>query len=807
MANPENAPSPVIVENIPSELVDRPQWVTWRSETRDGTSLPTKVPYDARTGWRASSNDSSTWAPFEVALTTYRAKGYSGVGFMLAPPHVGVDLDKCMDPGTGELDPVAAEIVRELDSYTEVSPSGRGLHTFVRGTLPKEHRRKGRIEMYDGGRYFTVTGARLEGTPATITERSEALLAVHSKVFGGSRGVARLLPRVGASHLDDGELIERARRAKNGAAFEALVSGSWHGKYPSQSEADLALCSHLAFWTNHDPERIDRIFRRSGLFREKWDEKHRSDGRTYGQGTIDKALERAGEGFVPSGEHASSLDPEVELDDRPAIAETGDLKVMVDAAEDVLVAANVAIYHRGGELARIQAKLGNRPTIKPIPLRTLQELLSEFSVWLGGKNGDKHILPPSSVVETLAVRGHWRLPELNGIVEHPVLRPDGSVLDTPGYDQVSRLYLVSFETFQTVPSVPTREEALAALAELSEVYCDFPFVADSDRSAAISVTLTLVGRPAIDGPTPMFVVRSPERGSGKTLIVDAASTIAMGTDAPRMVQVRNPDEEAKRILALGREGATLALIDNVEHPLGSDVLSAALTGTTFKGRVLGHSVTAEVPVPVFAATGCNLMVQGDLGRRVIPIDLDAKVERPDERGGFVHASLLEWVRAERLRLLRAALTILRWYVVERRPTAQLTPFGSYEAWSGLIRAPLVLLGKADPCAGRERIREAGDADLEALRIALSSWYAIRGAQPMTANELVSLAVSNREMRDALTELCEGKDPNTRHLGYVLKKYRNRIVDGLRLERSGEDRKKCTRWCVVRVSQEMRPPST
>ena len=152
--------------NIPRELRDRRQWVNYRREVRDGK--PTKVPYDPRTGRRAESDNPATWATFDEVVGALELGGrYDGVGFVFSEddPYVGVDLDHCRDPETGAVEPWALGIVRRLDSYTEVSPSGTGLHIIVKGRLPPGRRRKGQIEMYSEGRFFTMSGALFEVQP------------------------------------------------------------------------------------------------------------------------------------------------------------------------------------------------------------------------------------------------------------------------------------------------------------------------------------------------------------------------------------------------------------------------------------------------------------------------------------------------------------------------------------------------------------------------------------------------------------------------------------------------------------------
>jgi len=296
-------------DTMPAELREGEQFVVWQWERRDGKW--TKPPRHARTGGAASSTDPATWTDFPTALA-YAIRHYAGTGgvgrvFAPADPYSGVDLDDCRDPDTGEVEPWAREIVCALDSYTEISPSGTGVKITVRGVLPVTGKRTGKIEMYREGRYFTLTGHRLHNTPATVNERQDALHALYDRVFveGGndnstvhaarSEG-ARTRPTADAA--SDAELVALAMRAGNADKFAGLWAGSTAG-YPSRSEAVLALVSCIAFWTRSDAVRIDRLFRQSGLMHDKWDTRHGSDGRTYGQMTIDKALAGRTEFYEP----------------------------------------------------------------------------------------------------------------------------------------------------------------------------------------------------------------------------------------------------------------------------------------------------------------------------------------------------------------------------------------------------------------------------------------------------------------------------------------------------------------------------
>ncbi len=274
---------PVRIDESPSELRQCPQWVTWRLETRNGNA--TKVPY-AKDGRRASSTDLATWTTFEGAIRSYRDNVYDGIGFVFTEndPYVGVDLDKCRDPDTGTIEPAAQAIIERLNSYTETSPSGTGVHIVARAKKPGERCRKAGMELYDRGRFFCVSGHHIVGTPTTIEDRHDVLAALYVETFGEDQNVEHVVPCAPTATIeDDDKLIERAVAAANGEKLRKLWAGSIDG-YPSASEADLALCSLLAFWCGKDRERIDRLFRRSGLYDQKWE---RAD---YRERTINVAL-------------------------------------------------------------------------------------------------------------------------------------------------------------------------------------------------------------------------------------------------------------------------------------------------------------------------------------------------------------------------------------------------------------------------------------------------------------------------------------------------------------------------------------
>jgi putative DNA primase/helicase len=262
-----------VAEGIPEPLKVIPRWVLWKAEKRDGRW--TKVPYKPN-GDHAKSNDPTTWSTFEAVWDAYTGNvHFTGVGLVLnGDGLVGVDLDHAVEDD-GMATPEAKRIVNTLGSYTEISPSGKGLRIFCKGTLPKVGRKKGPFEFYEIGRYLTVTGNYF-GSPLPVMDCTKSLVEIHTEIFGDP---------------SDKVILDKAFAAKNGAKVRSLYNGGWEGAYPSQSEADSAFCHHLAFYTK-DSVQIDRIFRSSRLMRPKWGEVHYSGGSTYGEEVIRLALSR-----------------------------------------------------------------------------------------------------------------------------------------------------------------------------------------------------------------------------------------------------------------------------------------------------------------------------------------------------------------------------------------------------------------------------------------------------------------------------------------------------------------------------------
>jgi hypothetical protein len=817
----------LVPERVPTELKTLRQWVRWRWEWDERRGTWTKVPIHRCRNQKAATDNSQSWGSFEEVFGNLGKHGVDGVGFVftVSDPYCGIDLDGCRDLTTETLRADAVEIIGGFASYTEMSATGGGAHIIVKATLPKgAGRHRGWLEVYDRGRYFAFTGAVI-GTAAAIEARQADVDAFLARHFAEE---TQRLASGGSAVLSDGELIAKATSAKNGAKFGKLYAGDF-SDYSSQSEADAALCALLAFWTSKDASKVDVLFRGSGLFRPKWDERHYGDGRTYGEATIASAIAACTEA-VGTKTHATSKGglPTIKI-------VAGELQRAVNDGEAALLAARNfdPLYQRGGVLVRVvrlEAETvrrgfkrgGGALVIQVVEVPALLERLTTVAVWMKWDGRIENWVRtdcPEKIARTLGARGKWNLLSLVGIIETPTLRPDGSILSTPGYDEATGLfYDAGSVVFPLVKEKPTFEDAQKALRMFEDLLSGFPFVdvndekLGSDFAVALSAILTALVRRSIKS-APLHAFRAPKMGSGKSLLADVAALIATGRPCAVMSLGEDSNEERKRWLSVLLEGDVVVCIDNIERPLGGSALCSILTQETYKDRILGMSKTISVSTAVtLLATGNNLLFEGDLTTRVIPCDLDPGVERPEEREFQVN--LYDYIPANRGELVAAGLTILRAYVVAGRPKMRVAPFGRFEEWDGLIRGALLWLGVADPCAGRQRI-ESADPTRQRLGQLLAAWQTALPGRPATVAEAVRLAsdsasslagdaqagASAERLREALAAVASDRSGaiNPRYVGSFLSKYEKRIENGLRFVK-GPQRDGVASWAVESVKE-------
>lgn len=419
----------------------------------------------------------------------------------------------------------------------------------------------------------------------------------------------------------------------------------------------------------------------------------------------------------PTGPVPGEESPPREL---PTIEISVDEERLVVQGVAALVAAEAPIYQRAGVLVRVVDQASRSwaqipsgtPTIGVVPEEILSMHLASSACWLGKdkKGQPKPAHPPRLTVKQIAAANeHWgQVRILEGVTEAPVMRRDGTIIETPGYDAATGIIYRPISEYLPVAEAPSRDDAVAACRLLAEVVEDFPFAGSEHRSAWLACLLTFFARDAIEGCTPLHLIEAAERGTGKSLLAEVTGEIALGRTLAVMPQVEDGEEARKRMLSLALSGLRAVLLDNVTR-IGGPVMDAALTSTIWRDRILGVSREVTAPLrPVWMATGNNVELRGDIVRRVNFIRLEADTDTPDARTGFRHDPLIPWIREGRPELVRACLTILRAYAVAGRPRVEMRPWGRYEEWSDHVRAPLIWAGLPDPCLTRDML-EVGDA--------------------------------------------------------------------------------------------------
>ena len=476
----------------------------------------------------------------------------------------------------------------------------------------------------------------------------------------------------------------------------------------------------------------------------------------------------------------------------------GDISHFADRAEIALIRAGAEIYQSAGRLVRpgfAEVEGANRKKTRTASLFTvdavaLQDELARHTRWVVPLHKSlKRIDPPLKICRALMSRtGRWRFPHVAGVLTCPTLRPDGSILSAPGYDLKTKLYLILDKDFALpkIPDRPSREDAMRALALLKGLFAEFPFVDDSDRSVALSLVLSTVCRATL-GVVPLHAFTAPAPGSGKSYISDIVSAIIAGRPAPVIAAGGDEIEMEKRLAAKLIAGVPFISIDNLNGTLSGDLLCQIAERPSVSVRILGKSETPEFSFRgILTANGNNLVIAGDMTRRVLLARLDAGMERPELRqfSGDPVGRLMQ----NRGAYIAAAMTVVRAYQIAGAPDAKPT-LASYHEWSTLVRSALCWLGEADVAETMERAR-ASDPITGALAPVLVAWRAALGNESLTAAQVITRLQSfdpgahGGEALIALRQALEGVAAtrgvlDATRLGNFLRRHRDRVIDRLR----------------------------
>ncbi|MBN8436954.1 MAG: hypothetical protein J0L95_02745 [Candidatus Accumulibacter sp.] len=484
----------------------------------------------------------------------------------------------------------------------------------------------------------------------------------------------------------------------------------------------------------------------------------------------------------------------------------GELHRIVDRAEQEL-ARSGKYYQRGGLIASISVDPATGesqiiPTSKPAMTRAL----SCAAVWQRyDKRSDGWVMcdpPERHCIVLFDAQTYAHMAPLAGIARQPYMRASGHIVSTAGYDTDSAMFGVFDARQFNIPDNPGKADATAALARLSELLNEFSFAAPCDRSAALAMLLTAAIRPSLPH-APMFHVRAPVMGSGKSFLCKLATAVA--TPAPPS-PVSFPDSEeecGKLLLALLLKSPAVIEFDDLNTDLlPFDKLKTSITEGSISGRILGVSKDASVSTrTLFLSSGNNVGPVKDMCRRVLTINIDPMCPTPATRH-FKRPNLLNEVRTNRGKFVSDALTIIKAWALAGRPESDVAPLASFSDWSGYCRHSLIWLGLPDPVTTLFA-QMSDDPDAELLGRLMKEWADEFGAAAVGVRDLVARAelAPGGELSSVVREIAEerGGGINRNRFGWWIKRHEGRFVDNRRIipDRAAGGNAKV--WRIVSVS--------
>ncbi len=500
-------------------------------------------------------------------------------------------------------------------------------------------------------------------------------------------------------------------------------------------------------------------------------------------------------------------------DPRPEIITTDkQLRELTAETVDALVEANdpPSLFMRGGTLTTLLKDETGRLRISTLTPDQVRHRMSQTANWYTlTRDGDlRSVLPPTSVARDLLSRQWDELPALNGVLTAPCLRPDGSLLDVPGYDRQTGLYLdPEGLAVPPIPQHPTDTDiADAARVIVQELLGEFPFADDASRANAVGFLLTASLRQAVPGLVPMVIVDAPVQGSGKTILVNSAALIASGraarlTTAPAK---DNDEELRKRLTSILVEGESMIVFDNLSTTLSSSVLAQALTAVAWSDRLLGSSTMITIePKVSWAVTGNNVSIGGDLARRCYSIRLDPREPQPWERD-FKRPDFEGWILQHRGELVAALLTLGRAWYDRGRPITGAPRWGSYQPWTDMIHGILSIAHIDGFLANLSELTSTTDEEtLGWQRLLLAARVQFQD-QPFSSAQLASFIAAARDVEpppglaaalNSNLELPARAQRLSKRLSSIIGRRFDRT--GLRIERAEPDtHTKTVRWHIL-----------
>jgi hypothetical protein len=405
--------------------------------------------------------------------------------------------------------------------------------------------------------------------------------------------------------------------------------------------------------------------------------------------------------------------------------------------------------------------------------------------------------PPMEVVNDLASLPGWKgIPLIEAVVEHPFFSKTGELIISEGFHPQAKVWYHPDPTLKIpdVPRHPTREEIEKAKTQLLvELYGDFPFRSDACKAHVLSALLLPFVRLMIDGPTPLHLFDAPTEGTGKTLLAQVTTMIPCGRPVDGMPECTQDEEWRKRLTATLLEAPPYLFLDNLNRWLDNGQLASAITGRSWKDRVLGVSKNVALPITcIWLASGNNVRLSRELIRRTLWTRLDAKTDTPWLRTDFRHPNLYQWVRENRASLLWAVLTLIQAWILAGRPLGKQT-LGMFESWAQTIGGILDVAEIPGLLGNAADFRAAATDTVSEWREFVLTWWREHQNKPVGVADLYELATREKLLDGVFGD--KGEKGGRMRLGWALTKAVDRIYGDYRVVRDTESHKGCQRYCL------------
>jgi hypothetical protein len=406
-------------------------------------------------------------------------------------------------------------------------------------------------------------------------------------------------------------------------------------------------------------------------------------------------------------------------DPRPLIRT--DDRLLDEIAAEAMAALESAnepptVFRRGGQLVMIHLDEDGRPIIKMATEAIMRGQLARAArFYRTVKGGTKKVSPPEDLTRDVLAFNGGQFPALGVLTQIPILRPDGTIRLDPGYDPTTRAYYTPDCGFKlaSIPKSPSTEEVSAAVQLLMEVIEGFPFEAQADRANCIAMLLTPILRVGFQMNAPLMLIDAPKWGTGKTLLGQVTYVLITGSPGTVCPAPTAEEEWRKRMTSILERGRAVVILDNIDQTLRSPSLSAVLTSSYWEDRVLGRSEEVRLPnVSTWIGTGNNVVLGGEMARRVVRIRLDAKVATPAKRDGFkrTEQELLDWVSEKRGELIAALFAIVRAWCETGQPKGDVPAFGSFSNWARQVGGILQHAGIAGFLHNLDQVQQQADEE-------------------------------------------------------------------------------------------------